>query len=224
MQRRCALSPRQHAQRRSFFALLLAGIFLAACSGCRHYYHPRAVQPPMQGLMPARPNDDVQAMVTPPVGWTPQELKFSDRHTHQIWLSPTGDTAYGVIRFKLPLPVGYRLLLNRFLAEMRRVEQTATLISKQDDPDLPGIRFVAESSIHRVRVNMTIHGFRAWAFYAGTIVGRPENKAELELAERAREASSPGLPEDYQPPPAADHAAGATTRPVSVTSPPNSVR
>ena len=101
--------------------------------------------------------------------------------------------------------------------EMRRVEQTATLISKQDDPELPGIRFVAESSIHRVRVNMTIHGFRAWAFYAGTVVGRPENKAELELAERAREASSPGLPEDYQPP-------AATTRPVSVTSRPSSVR
>ena len=177
----------------------------------------------MQGLLPATPNDDVQAMVTPPIGWIPQELKFSDRHTHQIWLSPTGDTAYGAIRFKLPLPVGYRLLLNRFLAEMRRVEQTATLISKEDDPDLPGIRFVAESSIHRVRVNMTIHGFRAWAFYAGTIVGKPENPTELALAERAREASSPGLPEDYQPVLAGGQAA-ATTRPVWVTTRPSSVR
>ena len=174
--------------------------------------------------MPARPNDDVVAMVTPPIGWVPQELKFSDRHTHQIWLSPTGDTAYGAIRFKLPLPISYRLLLNRFLAEMRRVEQSATLISKQDDPDLPGIRFIAESATHRVRVNMTIHGFRAWAFYAGTVVGRAENKAELELAERAREASSPGLPEDYQPPSAADQASAATTRPVSVTTAPSSVR
>jgi len=197
---------------------------LLASTGCHHYYHPRAVQPPTAGLVQPMPNEDVQAMVAPPIGWIPQELKFSDRHTHQIWLSPTADTAYGAIRFKLPLPIGYRLLLNRFLAEMRRVEQSATLLSKEDDPDLPGIRFVAQSSIHRVRVNMTIHGFRAWAFYAGTIVGKAENKAELELAERAREASSPGLPEDYQPAVSGGPAAGPSTRPVSVTTRPISVR
>ena len=224
MQRRCAVSPRQIAQRRSFFALLLIGVLAALSGGCRHYYHPRAVQPPMAGLNPATPNEDVQAMVTPPKGWIAQPLKFSDRHMHQIWLSPTGDTAFGAIRFRLPLPVGPRLLLGRFLAEMRRVEQTATLISREDDPQLPGIRFVAESSIHRVRVNLITHGFRGWAFYAGTIVGKPDNPAELELAERAREASSPGLPEDYQPASAADQAAGATTRPVSVTTKPASVR
>src|SRR5438046_3725354 len=102
MQRRCALSPRQNAQRRSFFALLpLIGILLATSTGCHHYYHPRAILPPTAGLNPPRPNEDVQAMVAPPIGWTPQELKFSDRHTHQIWLSPSGDTAYGAIRFKL---------------------------------------------------------------------------------------------------------------------------
>jgi hypothetical protein len=109
--------------------------------------------------------------------------------------------------------VGPTLLLGRFLAEMRRVEQSAALISKEDDPELPGIRFIAESRIHRVRVNLTTHGFRGWAFYAGTNVDKVENKAELELAERAREASSPGLPPDYQPPPTGDQAA---TRPASV--------
>ena len=49
-----------------------------------------------------------------------------------------------------------------------------------------------------MRVNLITHGFRGWAFYAGTFTGKEENKAELELAERAREASSPGLPEDYR--------------------------
>src|SRR5437016_5888202 len=142
MQRRCACSPRQSAQRRSFFAVLIAALLLCGNAGCHHYYRPRAIQPPMTGLRPAAPNDDVQAMVTPPIGWTPQPLKFSDRHTHQIWLSPTGDTAFGAIRFKLPLPVGPRLLLSRFLYEMRRVEGASTLISKEDDPELPGIRFV----------------------------------------------------------------------------------
>lgn len=162
------------------------------------------------------PNDDVQAMVAPPKGWVAQPLKFSDRHTHQIWLSPTGDTAFGAIRFKLPLPVGPRLLLGRFLVEMRRVEQSATLLNKEDDPDLPGIRFEAESAVHRVRVNLITHGFRGWAFYAGTVVGKVENAAELELAQRAREASSPGLPLDYQPSLPGDQVTAAATRPASV--------
>jgi len=213
MQRRCASSPRQDAQRRSFF-LLVTLIFVSLTTGCHHYYRPRAVQPPMSGLLPATPNDDVQAMVTPPVGWIAQPLKFSDRHTHQIWLSPSGETAFGAIRFKLPWPVGTRLLLGRFLAEMRRVEQSATLLSREDDPELPGIRFEAESAVHRVRVNLITHGFRGWAFYAGTITGHEEIKAELELAKRAREASSPGLPPDYQPP--ADQAAMPATQPANV--------
>jgi len=170
----------------------------------------------MAGLLPPTPNEDVQAMVTPPIGWIPQPLKFSDRHTHQIWLSPTGDTAFGAIRFRLPWPVGPTLLMGRFMAEMRRVEQSGTLLSKDDDPELPGIRFVAESQIHKVRVNLMTHGFRGWAFYAGTNVGQVENAAELQLAERAREASSPGLPQDYQSPAAADRSAVSATQPAFV--------
>jgi len=170
----------------------------------------------MAGLLAPRPAETVQAMVTPPVGWNPEPLKFSDRHTHQIWLSPTGETAFGVIRFKLPWPVGPTLLMGRFLAEMRRLEQSASVLSKEDDPELPGIRFVAESQIHKVRVNLITHGFRGWALYAGTFAGKAENKAELELAERAREASSPGLPADYQPQPTGDRAAIPATQPASV--------
>jgi hypothetical protein len=196
--------------------VLITAFFFLSTTGCHHYYRPRAVLPPMSGLMPATPNDDVQAMVTPPVGWIPQQLKFSDRHTHQIWLSPTGDTAFGAIRFKLPWPVGPTLLLGRFLSEMRRVEHSATLLSKEDDPELPGIRFVAESDVHKVRVNLITHGFRGWAFYAGTIVGQAENQAELKLAERARDASSPGLPEDYQPQSPSERAAISATRPAFV--------
>jgi len=196
--------------------VFIAAVFLSLTAGCHHYYRPRAIQPPMAGLRPTTPNDDVQAMVTPPIGWVPQPLKFSDRHTHQIWLSPTGDTAFGAIRFRLPLPVGPTLLLGRFLSEMRRVEQSATLLDKQDDPELPGIRFMAESSIHRVRVNLITHGFRGWAFYAGTTVGKVENPVELELAERAREASWPGLPADYQPQPSGERTAIPATQPSSV--------
>jgi hypothetical protein len=177
---------------------LIAAILLPVSGGCHHYYRPRAILPPMQGLSPVAPNEILQAMVTPPAGWKPEPLKSSDRHFHQIWLSPSGQTAFGAIRFRLPLPVGPSLLMGRFLAEMRRLEQTSDVLSREDDPELPGIRFVAEGTIHKVRVNLITHGFRGWAFYAGTFTGKEENKAELELAERAREASSPGLPEDYR--------------------------
>jgi hypothetical protein len=215
MQRRCASSPRQDALRRSFFTLFI--LIAIPTGGCHHYYRPRAMQPLLAGLNPPAPLEIVQAMVAPPVGWEPQPLKFSDRHTHQIWLSPTGDTAYGAIRFRLPWPVGPRLLLSRFLAEMRRVEGGADLLSREDDPELPGIRFVAESPIHKVRVNLMTHGFRGWAFYAGTIAGKADNLPELEVAERAREASSPGLPPDYQPSAAGEQSAGVpATRPSSV--------
>ena len=106
--------------------------------------------------------------------------------------------------------------LRYVLSEMKRVEQSGTLLSKEDDPELPGIRFVAQSDIHKVRVNLTTYGFRGWAFYAGTNVGQPDNPAELKLAERAREASSPGLPEDYQPQLPGERAAIPATQPTSV--------
>ncbi|HEV8604661.1 MAG TPA: hypothetical protein VGQ99_04810 [Tepidisphaeraceae bacterium] len=178
--------------------LLLGMGFMWGVGGCHHYYRPRAVQPPMMGLMEPTPVETVQAMVTAPVGWKMEPLKSSERHMHQIWVSPSGETAFGAIRFRLPLPIGPSLLMGRFLAEMRRLEQTATVISREEDAELPGIRFVAEGGIHTVRVNLITHGFRGWAFYAGTYTGEAENKAELELAERAREASSPGLPADYR--------------------------
>src|SRR5689334_22369708 len=75
----------------------------------------------------------VQSEVTPPVGWRPDPLKISSDHTHQVWLSPTGRTAYGVILFHLPLPVGHEVALRGFMAQMRRTEGQAQLISKHWD-------------------------------------------------------------------------------------------
>jgi hypothetical protein len=153
----------------------------------------------MTGLQQPTPLETVQAVVTPPAGWQPQPLKTSDRHVHQIWLSPSGDTAFGVIRFRLPWPVGTGLVMRKFLEEMRRLEQRATVLSRAYDEDLPGLRFTAEGAIHTIRVNLITHGFRGWAIYAGTYTGKVPNLAELELAERAREATAPGLPSDYKP-------------------------
>ena len=57
-----------------------------------------------------------------------------------FWLSPSGRTAYGVIYFSLPLPVGHDLTLWGFLDEMRHSEGEATLVSKQWDENLRGLR------------------------------------------------------------------------------------
>jgi hypothetical protein len=138
-------------------------------------------------------DDTVEALVVPPVGWIAQPLKHSSRHDHQIWLSPSGSTAYGVIRFKLPLPLSPEAVLKMgFLPEMKRTEGAATLISSERDPSLPGIRFVAEGGKHVVRTNLITRGFKGWAVYAGTMRDRPEVPDELALAELAREQTAVG--------------------------------
>jgi hypothetical protein len=130
---------------------------------------------------------DVQTQVDPPPGWLPDPLKSSSSHKHVVWLSPSRRTAYGVIYFSLPLPVGHEVALWGFLQEMRRTEGQATLVEKRWDDRLPGIRFVARGGQHVVRVNLVVRGFHGWACYAGTLRGDEIVPDELELAEDARE-------------------------------------
>jgi hypothetical protein len=154
-----------------------------------------AAQPiSMVGLPEPQFVESVEAVCVPPLAWLPDPLKESERHTHQVWISPSGDTAYGVIRIKLPLPVGVSWVLWGFMDEMRRSEGEGQLLEKHDDPGLPGIRFVAEGGHYKVRTNLIVRGFRAWAIYAGSLRARPENAEELELAERARECTRVGTP------------------------------
>ncbi|HEV2295878.1 MAG TPA: hypothetical protein VGR35_18675 [Tepidisphaeraceae bacterium] len=135
----------------------------------------------------------VQAACAPPDGWSMEPLKQSKNHTHQVWLSPTGSTAYGVIRFSLPLPVGPETVLYFFLREMRNSEGEARLISKRRDPALKGLRFVAEGGKYTVRTNLTTKGFRGWAIYAGTRRDREILPSELAMAELARENTETGV-------------------------------
>jgi hypothetical protein len=132
-------------------------------------------------------------MVTPPRGWQPDSLKRTGRHAHQAWISPSGHTAYGVIRMNLPLPfIGPDRVLKGFLDEMRRSEGQATLLSRTTDRRLPGIRFVAEGGQYKLRTNLVVRGFRAWAVYAGTRRDAEEVPGELNLAEQARELTKIG--------------------------------
>lgn len=135
---------------------------------------------------------DVDAVCTPPVGWKPDPLKKSNNHAHQVWLSANGRTAFGVIHFSMPFPVGEDLALWGFIKQMQQTEGDAHLLSRQDDPNLPGIRFVAEGGQYKIFANLIVRGFSGWAVYAGTLRNQPVDPADLDLAEVAREHTRVG--------------------------------
>jgi hypothetical protein len=130
----------------------------------------------------------VQALCVPPAGWTSEPVQTQNwRTTHQVWLSPSGHTAYGVIHFTLPLPVGTDPVLWVFMNQMRREQGDAKLLSKQWDSNIKGVRFVAQGGLYTVRTNLLLRGFDGWAIYAGTHNDEAVVDNELALAERARE-------------------------------------
>lgn len=136
---------------------------------------------------------ELEAVVVPPAGWSVEPAKRSRKHAHHAWKSPSGRTAYGIIRMNLPLPfIGPDTILPRFIEQMRETEGEARLLSRRNDPRLPGIRFEAEGGTYRLRANLVTRGFRAWAVYAGTLRSEPELPDELSLAESAREETRIG--------------------------------
>lgn len=135
---------------------------------------------------------DVEAWVVPPVGWRLDPPKVTPQHFHKTWISPSGNTAYGVIRFRLPLPVGEDIALWGILREMKRSEGESTLLDKQDDPLLPGLRFMAEGGRYRVRAALTTRGFRGWCTYAGSLRAKVEQPEELIEAAAARDKTEFG--------------------------------
>ena len=176
--------------------LPLASI-LAVAAGCSATPRPPAVptmRPAFDRLTPPTVDPLLHAAVDPPLGWRPDPVKASETHRHQVWISPGKATAYGVISFKMPLPVGDNIALWGVLREMRAHEGEATLIERHDDPGLPGIRFTAEGGRYRVRGNLTTDGLRGWVVYAGTLRAKPIDAAELRLAEQARDATRVDLP------------------------------
>ena len=154
---------------------------------------PSAASDTVPALSDAFGAGELEAVVVPPVGWRADPVKRSRNHAHQVWISPSRRTAYGVIRMNLPLPfIGPDLILPRFLDEMRRTEGEARLLGRKNDSSLNGIRFVAEGGQYRLRANMVSRGFRAWTVYAGTLRAQPEAPDELRIAEAAREQTRIG--------------------------------
>ena len=183
---------------RRFAAALLLVLAAGGCqSDARATRHSNAMDGSdaliIPGLTAPARFEAVDAMVVVPPGWRQEPLKSSDRHKHQVWLSPSGSTAYGVIRMKLPLPVGPETVLRMgVMPEMKRTEGEAVLLSSYRDNTLPGVRFVAEGGRYLLRSNLMTRGWRGWVVYAGTLRDQPVNDAELALAELARENTRVG--------------------------------
>lgn len=138
----------------------------------------------------------LDARCAPPVGWKVQREDQTDRFVQRVWVSPTGLTSYGVIRFNLPLPVGRDIALWGFLNELRSSEGEATLLGKTPEPER--LRFVAEGGRYRIDGTIVTRYLRGWCAYAGTLVGRDVALDELEQAVQARESTVFG-PTDAPP-------------------------
>jgi hypothetical protein len=171
--------------------LVASGLILSVVAGCGPDRTTiQSTAPPLvQGISQGQYRADLLALVAPPTGWKPEPLKTSAQHDHQIWISPTGSTAYGVLYVKMPWPLGQDLTLAAFLGQMRRTEGKAQLIEKENDPNLPGLRFVAEGGFYRVRSNLIVDGFNGWVVYAATRVNAAVDPVELDIAEKAREST-----------------------------------
>src|SRR4051812_21541747 len=167
---------------------MAAFLFLCFVVGCaRRSAPPATTQAIADPSLSPQYVESVDARAVVPVGWHADPLKSSPTHKHQVWISPTGRTAYGIIHFTMPLPVGHDLALWGFLQNMQRSEGEANLISKKWDSDLNALRFVAVGGLYIVRTNLFVRGVEGWAVYAGTLRKEEIQPDELAQAERARE-------------------------------------
>ncbi len=175
-------------------SLLLLPLLLSACAAQRHIATTTQPVAEMAGLSATYADVDLQALVSPPAGWKADPLKVAERSWHRVWVSPTGDTAYGVIFIKLPLPVGSELALMGFMMEMKKTEGEGRILDKRRD-DAGALRYTAENPTHTIFARLITDGWLCWITYAGTLTGKPVNVEEILLASRAREATIIGLPE-----------------------------
>lgn len=187
---------------KSVLLLLMWAIVLAGCgrSTLRHDEFPasRAVEGVGRGFFEHR----VEAFVVPPARWKLDPPKISARHTHLAWISPSGDTAYGVIYARIPgyVPVALmpqRMLhaetLERVIAAMRDDQGEATLLRQRWDGRARRMHFKAEGGLYRIDSVLSVRGHSAWVLYVGRLREHEPNEPEIVLARRARESTRVGL-------------------------------
>ena len=194
--------PLHHLRRATPFAavLLLCGVVGCARSTLRPNEYPTSrpvIDAAGATLGVGRFEPRVQAFVTPPAGWTPEAEKISDAHMHLVWLSPTGDTAYGIIYASAPLYVPatemfHNLVLDRIISEMEKDQGEAELLGKTWNGDLRALDFEAAGGLYHLRSRLRVRGKSVWTVYAGTFKGQSPREDELATALSAREATLVG--------------------------------
>ena len=147
-----------------------------------------------ESVAPATQRSDLLAFnrfsvyVSPPLGWKMKINSSDERAEHVVWNSPGGNTAFGVIYFKLPFPVGHDLAFEwGFLPEARKREGSAEVLEKYWDPSIEGLRFTVKTPRYTVEAKFFVRGSRGWAAYSGTKTTQPVNQDELRQARQARE-------------------------------------
>lgn len=181
-----------------FLIVLLPSLLLAGCGAKPSA--PAKTLPTTQAALLTEPQyvESVRATCRPPAGWSAEPLKKTKSSEHQIWISPSGDTAYGVlnVRHLLMALASNERILHEFLDGMLKTEGAADLLEKSPDPHIAGgrggIRFIARGGTYTVRANLTSTGRNAWVWYAGSQTGKPVREDELRVAEFARDQTVVG--------------------------------
>lgn len=143
----------------------------------------------------------VEAFITPPAGWNIDKEEINDERTHLVWLSPSRETAYGVVYAKAPfylpaMKMFHEKALDRVIEAFRDDQGEAELLSQQWDDDRKAMRFEAKGGLYHIRSILTVRGKSVWTVYAGTRNGREPVPDELAIAESAREATLVGREAD----------------------------
>ncbi|MEM8874613.1 MAG: hypothetical protein AAGD32_10175 [Planctomycetota bacterium] len=140
--------------------------------------------------------DNLEAVATPPVGWALDDVKTGDNYIHYVWLSPTGKTAYGIVRFTPPIYVwanefGHNAAFNfGFKPAMKDDQGYVKVLDKSWDGEARMLVFEVEGGTYTTRNHFRVRGRRGWTVYAGTFTGETPIAEELALAIEARNATT----------------------------------
>ena len=203
--------------RQKLTRLLLATLLLALGAGCsssrRNAFSltPTAAEAEhleRAGLAPVAWIPAVEAAAPVPIGWRAEALKVQPRSKHQVWISPSGSTAFGVLNVQhfLMAFASDQRILDEFLKGMKQTEGEANLLQgpvkdKYIGGGIGGLKFVAEGGKYTVRGHLVSRGTRAWIVYAGTERGKPFDAEELSRAEEARDRTVVDITESPPIPP-----------------------
>lgn len=146
------------------------------------------------GLGQVEPREDLHITARPPEGWIPSPIKLTAKTIHQIWISPTGSTAFGVIYAKLPLPVGPELALWGFMREMKKDQGEAELLDQEAVDHLNGVRFKARGKLYSIDAILYAEGWDCWIAYAGQYSDKQADAKEMAVAKLASERVVMGKP------------------------------